>query len=292
MFAIKRALKLNNREATLRVKHAGLRGVVFNMGLSLRAQMYGRVKLSDSNAIDELKKLLTNHVKKQPGFAWMNQMSSGVYQKALVDLKDAFNRYRSSKWAHPTFASRRDGQSFTVDSSNPKVVLNAGNRIKIPTVGTFQGHEPLGCGLVSQTFTLSKEGKGSRWFVSFCVDGERKEVQQTQESVGIDLGIKAFATMSKNQVFDALKPLKQAKTKLAIQRQASNQVKGYNNQRQTYNKTTRIHSGISGIRKDLLHKLTTPTVKIFKLIKIEDLKVKKRMANHKLGLAISDLGFD
>jgi len=185
----------------------------------------------------------------------MNQVSSGVYQKALIDLKDAFNRYRSSLSGHPTFASRRDGQSFTVDSSHPKVVLNAGNRIQIPTGGTFQRHEPLECGLVSQTFTLSKEG--SRWFVSFCVDGERLEVQQTQESVGIDLGIKAFATMSKNQVFEALKPLKQAKTKLAIQRQASKQVKGSKNQRQTYNKMRRIHSGIFGIRKDLLHKLTT-----------------------------------
>jgi putative transposase len=46
-------------------------------------------------------------------------------------------------------------------------------------------------------------------------------VQQTQESVGIDLGIKVFATMSKNQVFDAPKPLKPAKNKLAIQGQAS-----------------------------------------------------------------------
>jgi putative transposase len=123
------------------------------------------------------------------------------------------------------------------------------------------------------------------------LDAERKEVQQTQESVGIDLGIKAFATRSKNQVFEALKPLKQAKTKLAIQPQASKQVKGSKNQRKTYNKTTRIHSRISGIRKDLLRKLTTPTVKKIKLIKIEDLKVKKMMANHKLGLAISDLGF-
>ena len=143
--------------------------------------------------------------------------------------------------------------------------------------------------MVSQTFTLSKEG--SRWFVSFCVDAERKEVQQTQESVGIDLEIKAFATISKNQVFDALKPLKQAKTKLAIQRQASKQVKGSKNQRQTYNKMTRIHSRIFGIRKDLLHKLTTTTVKNFKLIKIEDLNVKGMMANHKLGFAISYLGF-
>ena len=221
----------------------------------------------------------------------MNQLSSRVYQNALIDLKDACHRYRSSKWVHPTFASGRDGQSFTVDSSNPKVVLNAGNRIKIPTVGTSPGHEPLGCGWVSQTFTLSKEGSG--WFVSFWVDAERKEVQQTQESVGIDLEIKAFATMSKNQVFDALKPLKQAKTKLAIlQGKASRQVKGSKNQRKTYNKISRIHSGISGIRKEFLQKLTTPTVKTFKLIKIGDLNVKGMMANHKLSLAISDLGFD
>ena len=112
MFAIKRALKLNNREATLMAKHAGFRLVVFS-GLSLRTQKYSRVKLSDSKVINELQKVWTNHVKKQPGLAGMNQLSSGVYQNALMDFKDAFNRYRSSMWGHPTFASRRGGQSFT-----------------------------------------------------------------------------------------------------------------------------------------------------------------------------------
>jgi putative transposase len=274
MFAIKRALKLNNREATLMAKHAGFRRVVFNMGLSLQTRRHGRVKLSHSKVINDLNKVLTNHVKKQPGLAWMNPLSSRVYQNALIDLKDAFNRYRSFKWGHPTFASRRDGQSFTVDSSSPLVVLNAGNTIKIPKLGTFQGHEPLECGCVAQTFTISKEG--SRWLVSFCVDAERLPVQQLQESVGRDLGIRAFATLSEaegsnNQVFDAPQPLKQAKTKLAIlQRKASRQGKGSKNQRKTYNKISRIHSGISGIRKEFLQKLTTPTVKSFKLIKIGD----------------------
>ena len=69
MFAIKRSLKLNNREATLMATHAGLRRVVFNMGLSLWTQMYSRVKLSDSKVINELKRVLTNHIKKQGGFA-------------------------------------------------------------------------------------------------------------------------------------------------------------------------------------------------------------------------------
>ena len=291
MFAVKRALKLNNREATLMAKHAGFRRVVFNFGLSLRTQMYSEGQFTDSKVLNEVKKVLTNYVKKKPEFGWMNQLSSRVYQNALIDLKDAFSRYRSGSSGHPKFASRRDGQSFTVDSSNGKVLLNAGKTIKIPTLGTFRLFEPLECSFVSQTFTISKEG--NRWFVSFCVDAERLPVPQPESSVGIDVGIKSFATLSNQQVFDAPKPLiASAKTKLAtLQRQASKQVKGSKNQRKTYNKISRLHARIARIRLDFLHKLTTYLAQTFKLIKMENLKVKGMMANPKLAGAISDLGF-
>ena len=290
MFAVKRALKLNNNEATLMARHAGFRRVVFNFGLSLRTQMYSEGKFTDKKVINEVKKVLTNYVKKQPEFGWMNQLSSRVYQNALIDLKDAFSRYRSGSSGHPKFASRRDGQSFTVDSSNGKVLLNAGKTIKIPTLGTFQLFEPLECSFVSQTFTISKEG--NRWFVSFCVDAERLPVQQPENSVGIDVGIKSFATLSNQQVFDAPKPLKQAKTKLAtLQRKASKQVKGSQNQRKTYDMISLLHARIACIRLDFLHKLTTYLAKTFQLIKIENLNVQGMMANHKLAGAISDLGF-
>ena len=110
--------------------------------------------------------------------------------------------------------------------------------------------------------------------------------------MGIDVGIKSFATLSTQQVFDAPKPLKQAKTKLAtLQRQASKQVKGSRNQRKTYNKIRQLHARIARIRLDFLHKLTTDLAKTFKLIKIENLNVKGMMANHKLSGAISDFGF-
>ena len=143
---------------------------------------------------------------------------------------------------------------------------------------------------MSQTFTILKEG--SRWFVSFCVDAERLPVQQSESSVGIDVGINSFATLSNQQVFDAPKPLKQAKTKLVtLQRQASKQVRGSQNQRKTYNKISRLHARIARIRLDFLHKLTTYLAQTFKLIKIENLKVQGMMANHKLAGAISDLGF-
>jgi len=292
MFAVKRALKLNKTEATVMAKHAGFRRVVFNFGLSLRTQMYSEGKFTDSKVIGEVKKVLTNYVKKKPEFAWMNQLSSRVYQNALIALKDAFNRYRSGKAGHPRLARHRDSQSFTVDSSNGKVLLVAGSTIKIPRLETFRLFEPLECGFISQTFTVSKEG--SRWFVSFCVDAERLPVQQSGGSVGIDIGIKSFATLSTQQTFDAPKPLKaSAKTKLAtLQRKASKQVKGSQNQRKTYDKIRLLHARIARIRLDFLHKLTTYLAKTFKLIKIENLNVQGMMANHKLAGAISALGFD
>ncbi|MEG3917835.1 transposase [Microcoleus sp. POL10_C6] len=83
-----------------------------------------------------------------------------------------------------------------------------------------------------------------------------------------------------------------AKTKLAtLQRQASKQVKGSNNQRKTYNKISLIHTQIACIRQDFLHKLTIYLAKTFKLIKIEDLNIKGMMANHKRAGQYPILGF-
>ena len=178
-------------------------------------------------------------------------------RNSLIDLKNAFSRYRSGKAGHPKFASRRHGQSFTVDSSNGKVLLSAGKTIKIPKLGTFRLYEALECGYVDQTFTISKEG--SRWFISFCVDAEPLPVQHLKSSVTVDVGIKSFVMLSNQQVFDEPKPLiASAKTKLATwQCQASRQVKGSNKGRKTYNKISRIHAQIPCIDKDILHKLTT-----------------------------------
>jgi putative transposase len=46
--------------------------------------------------LDEVKKVLTNQVKKQPEFPGMNLLSSFVYQNALIDLKDALQNSPSS----------------------------------------------------------------------------------------------------------------------------------------------------------------------------------------------------
>ncbi len=114
---------------------------------------------------------------------------------------------------YPTFKRKKDTNSFTVYDSNGVVLLDAGKKIKIPTLGTFRLKEPLSARYVTQTFTFSR--KGNRWFVAFSVDAERlPPLYHEQTIVGVDLGVKCFATLSDGTTIVAPHPMKKAKTKL------------------------------------------------------------------------------
>lgn len=301
MFAIKRELKLNNKEKTLMAKHAGYSRWIYNYGLSIMDDLdHKTYKGSSSKKISLIKKILTNYTKKQPEYSWTNELSSRVYQNALADLATAYDRFFKGTAKRPRFKSKRNKQSFTVDSSNGKVVLEAGNKVKIPTLGTFKLKEALDTRYVSQTFTISKTA--DRWYVSFTVDAERIPplYHDVTEPIGIDIGVKCFATLSDGSIYEAPKPYKQAKTKLA-KMQYHNRNKRLGNRRKGikksnkadkfYQKIAKQHSVIFNKRSDFLHKTTTEVSRRFKNIHIEDLNVSGMIANHKLASAISDLGF-
>src|SRR4028119_1524151 len=214
MYGIKRELKLKNKQRTLMAQHAGYSRMVYNYGLSLYSQLdHNEFKGGLTKKIGVIKKVLTNFTSKKPEFTWMKKLSSKVYQSALQDLQSAFSRFFKGLGKYPVFKRKKDKASFTVYDGNGVVVLAAGNKIKIPTLGTFTLKEPLAARYVTQTFTVSK--KGSRWFVAFSVNAQRiPPLFHENAKVGIDLGVKCFATLSDGTTYDAPKPMKQAKTKL------------------------------------------------------------------------------
>ncbi|MGI2909717.1 helix-turn-helix domain-containing protein, partial [Tolypothrix sp. VBCCA 56010] len=115
MFAIKRRLKLNKHEQSLMAQHAGFSRLVYNYGLDLFWQSVDAgLKTTDNKRIQAIKKCLTNVTKKRDQFAWMNQMSSKVYQSAFQSLQTAFSRWRKGITRPPTRKTRKNKQSFTV----------------------------------------------------------------------------------------------------------------------------------------------------------------------------------
>lgn len=188
MYAIKLELKLNNAERTLMAKHAGFSRFVYNYGLALYKQVMD-VKGGVTKKISAIRKVLTNFTKKKPEFAWMNQLSSRVYQNALIALKNGLTRFFKGLGEFPKFKRKKDKDSCTVDSCNGLVTVKAGNFIKIPTLGTFRLKESMPFTCASQTFTLSRHA--DKWYVSFAIHAEKvPPLFHYVEKVGIDLGVK------------------------------------------------------------------------------------------------------
>ena len=300
MFSLKRELKLNNKEKTLMAQHPGFSRFVYNYGLALMRMIdHQEIKGSSSKKIDTIKKLFTNYTKKQPEFAWCNNLSSRVYQNAFRDLKTAYSRYFQGLGEKPVFKSKKNKPSFRVESSNGKVLLEAGKTLKIPTLGTFRLKEAIPFMSVSQTFTISKSA--GKWFVSFSIDADRlpPRIHPVIEPVGIDLGCKTFATLSDGNAIESPRPYKQAKTKLGQlqyrnrHKQLGNRRKGIkasNNAKKYQDKVRKQHYKVACQRQDFLQQTTTKLCKTYAHLKIESLNVQGMMANHKLASSIADLG--
>ena len=116
MYAIKLELKLNNKERSLLAGCSGFKRVVYNFGLDLLKKSWGfvGVKVSDSKRITAIKKILTNDVRGSAEYRWMRKYPSTVYQSALQDLQNAFDRWRKGLADIPVFKNKKDGDSFTV----------------------------------------------------------------------------------------------------------------------------------------------------------------------------------
>jgi putative transposase len=301
MFAVKRRLKLNNQEKAKFNSHAGFSRFVYNYGLSLFWQSINAgLKASDTKRLAAIRKCFTNVTKKAEGFEWTQELSSTVYQTAFQSLGEALKRWRKGLSEAPNYKRRKSKRSFTVYDSRGKKLVNQGKSISIPTLGTFRLQEPLKESYVSQTFTLSCEA--GDWFVSFSVDAERIPpiLHEVVQPVGIDLGVKTFATISDGTEIEAPKPLKKAITKLR-KLQCHNRNKRFgdrrtgektsNNAKKYFRKLARLHRDIANQRKDFLNKTTTGICQKYAHIHIEDLNVSGMIANRKLSKAISDLGF-
>ena len=312
MYAIKRELKLNNKETSLMRGMAGFRRFVYNFGLEMLVASWSfeGVKLSDSKRIDVIKQVFTQVIMKVPEYAWTKQYPSTVYQSAFIDLKKAFKRWREGLSGFPKKKTKKKGDSFTVYKTSGiythkgkpaipftnRVVLRAGKRIQLPGLREFRLKEKIGFTCSSQTFTVTRTA--DKWFVCFALDASKvPPIYHPIERVGVDLGVKTLATVSNGTCYAMPGTNKTAKTKLSkLQWRNRHKVLGSKrlgvqaskNAKDYYVKLARHHARIGNIRYDTIQKMTTDLSRRAYCIRIEDLNVSGMMANRKLAAAISD----
>ena len=117
-------------------------------------------------------------------------------------------------------------------------------------------------------------------------------LDKTNNSIGIDLGIKEFCITSDGKMIENPKHLKKSLDKLAkLQRELSRKTKGSSNYNKARIKVARLHEHIANQRKDFLQKLSTEIIKNNDVVCIEDLQVKNMIKNHRLARSIADVSW-
>ncbi len=282
---------------------------------------------------------------------WNRQYAAGLKPNAMA-LKKQFNaiKYREFPWikdihrdahapvrghAQPfahldkafkrSFQSRKEGkdvglprfkkkgrcrESFYV--ANDKFRIE-NKRIRLPKVGWVEMAEALRFEGKILGATVSRTA--DRWYVAIQVEVKDKDFYRRRTGhgiVGIDLGVKALATLSTGEVIEAPRPLKRAMRRIQIRsRRLSRKLttakvqaglepnqpipKGTKlpvsrNREKSARRLARTHARVANLRADVLHKLTTRLCCENQAVALEDLNVQGMMSNRKLARAIADVG--
>ncbi|MFZ2727705.1 MAG: RNA-guided endonuclease TnpB family protein, partial [Methylococcaceae bacterium] len=204
--------------------------------------------------------------------------------------KNYFSKTRKKKIGRPSFKKRHNNQSFRLP--NQKFSLKD-NSIRLEKIGKIRvvidRTIPIDSKFMS--VTISKN-KGNQFFASVLVEMKITPKEKTGKSIGIDIGIKNFLTLSNNTIVANPQHFRENQAKLAqAQKHLSRKKKGSKRRQKSKLKVACIHINIANKRKDFIHKITTQLINEYDIIAIEDLNISGMIKNHKLSKSISDASF-
>lgn len=225
---------------------------------------------------------------------WLNEVSAAAIQQKIRDFQETskqfFSKTRKKKINRPSFKKKSGNQSYRLP--NQKFSIN-GNKIRLEKIGWVRMSVdriiPGDCKILS--CTISKNCC-NQYLVSISVDTVICHKPKTGKSVGVDLGLKSFVTLSDNVVIDNIKFFREKQSEIIkIQKHLSRKKKGSNRYKKNKLRIARLHNKIANKRNDFLHNVTTLLINNYDIICIEDLNVSGMLSNHKLAKSISDTSF-
>lgn len=265
-------------------QHGGNARFLWNALLRLNQDKYESEKkfIFAHDMVTSLPQLKKEHDFLQLSFSQSLQQVARQLDRAL---RDCFNKTKR----FPVFKKKgKQNDSFTV----PQKFRIGKHYVFIPKIGevTWVKHRPIK-GKIKH-LTISQDGE--QWYCSVNVELKCKEksVSTNSDVVGIDVGLKTFATMSDGSVIENPKILKKHEKRLATsQRRLSRKQKGSRNRYKQRNKVQRLHRTVRNVRRDFQHKATAHMIAKYEGFAMEDLNIKGILSNHCLSKAVSDCGW-
>lgn len=274
----------------------------WNWGLSYRNNYYKETEKSIKGR--QIRSEFTKF-KKTEGFEWINEVSSKAYENEFDNIDVAFDRFFKKISKYPKFKKKKEQRkSFYCrnDSFNFNFINNTCSIEKVGRV-KFKSDRKIPKLKKYSNITCSFDGK--YWILSFGVEVEKQDFQLTNETVGIDLGVKTLMTLSNGTIVNNINKSKKVreleKELKRLQRQCSRKYE-MNKEGDKFKKTQNIiklekeiaiiYRRITNIRTNEIHQATNNLMKSLpKIIVLEDLNIKGMMKNRKLAKSVMDCKF-
>lgn len=274
----------NKADQVLLSKHFGSARFIYNTMLKFKQFYYDELGIGLS--YNELSYALT-HLKKLDEYSWLNEVNAQTLQATLRNLDRAFTNFYQGRANFPKFKSKKTHKfSFNVPQ---KVSIVNGNRLKIPKFKQgikVKPHREIIGTIKNATIKLNPSGK---YYVSLIAQYDSqvpaKPKVEPSSAIGVDLGIKTYATLSDGTKIPYPLYLEKNLVKLRDLQAKFSKSKS----KRVRLEIAKLHEKIANQRLDFIHKLTKELVTKYESIAIEDLDIQDMLkSNPSLARRISD----
>jgi putative transposase len=231
-----------------------------------------------------------------------SQVLQNVTERVELAFQGFFRRVKdhAEDPGYPRFKGYGRYDSFTFTQSGFSIVsvvsvprtasltTSPDARVMLSKIGSVKMvyHRPVKGTVKTCTIRRSSTGK---WYVSFSCEVEPERLPQTSSPVGIDVGLKTFATLSNGEEMAHPRFFRKEEKALAkVQRKHSKLAQGSPERRKHRKVVARVHERIKFRRDNFTHQQSRQIVDRFGVICVEDLHVNRMTHNHCLAKSIQD----
>src|SRR5262245_15547705 len=219
-----------------------------------------------------------------------------IQQDALERVEEAFNGFfqrvrNGEKPGFPRFKGKDRYHTFSQKYEKIRACPIKGDKLKVPGVGSCRLR--LSRPIEGQCKQLRITRRVDGWYALLVCEMPKPEpMPPTGQTVGVDVGISSFATLSNGEEIENPRHLKSALDNLQRQqRRLSRRQQGSKRRAKQRIKVAKAHLKISRCRKDFHHKVSTDLVRRFDAITVEDLNIRGMVKNRRLARVISDVAW-
>lgn len=216
-----------------------------------------------------------------------SQVLQNVTERVELALQAFFRRVKAGeKPGYPRFKGKGRYDSFTYTQSGFGITHD--DRVCLSKIGSVKMvyHRPIQGKIKTCTIERSSTGK---WYACFSCEVEPERLPDNPTQVGIDVGLKTFATLSDGQEIENPRFFRKEEKALAkAQRNFSKAEKGTKERHHKRKIVARAHERAKWKRQDFIHQNSRRIINQFGTICVEDLHVNRMVHNHCLAKSIHD----